>query len=79
MLTLYIYGYLNPIQSSRRLGHEAQRNVELMWLSGRLAPDLKPSLTSAMTTDPASGPFEGVRSPHIWPNTGQKWFFGLGH
>jgi transposase len=38
MLKIYIYGYLNRIQSSRRLEREAQRNVELMWLTGRLAP-----------------------------------------
>jgi len=41
MLKLYIYGYLNRIQSSRRLEREAGRNVELMWLMGRLAPDFK--------------------------------------
>jgi hypothetical protein len=41
MLKLYIYGYLNRIQSSRRLEKEAQRNVELMWLIGRLTPDFK--------------------------------------
>ena len=41
LLKLYIYGYLNRVQSSRRLEREAQRNVELMWLTGRLAPDQK--------------------------------------
>jgi transposase len=41
MLKLYLYGYLNRVQSSRRLEREAQRNVELMWLTGRLAPDFK--------------------------------------
>ncbi len=41
LLKLYIYGYLNRIQSSRRLEREAQRNVELMWLIGRLTPDFK--------------------------------------
>jgi transposase len=41
LLKLYVYGYLNRIQSSRRLEREAQRNVELMWLLGRLSPDFK--------------------------------------
>ena len=41
MLKLYVYGYLNREQSSRRLERAAQRNVELMWLTGRLAPDFK--------------------------------------
>jgi transposase len=41
LLKLYIYGYLNRVQSSRRLEHEAGRNVEVMWLLGRLAPDHK--------------------------------------
>jgi transposase len=39
LLRLYIYGYLNRIQSSRRLERECQRDIELMWLTGRLAPD----------------------------------------
>src|SRR6516225_459876 len=38
---LYIYGYLNRVQSSRRLEREAGRNLEVMWLTGRLAPDHK--------------------------------------
>jgi transposase len=41
MLKLYIYGYVNRVQSSRRLEREAQRNVELMWLTERLTPDFK--------------------------------------
>jgi transposase len=41
LLKIYLYGYLNRIQWSRRLEREAQRNVELMWLTGRLAPDFK--------------------------------------
>jgi len=41
LLKLYIYGYLNRVQSSRRLEREAARNVELMWLTGRLVPDHK--------------------------------------
>ena len=41
MLKLYIYGYLNKVQSSRRLEREANRNLELMWLLNRLAPDFK--------------------------------------
>ena len=41
LLKLFIYGYLNRVPSSRRLEREANRNVELMWLMGRLAPDHK--------------------------------------
>ncbi len=41
LLKIYIYGYLNRVQSSRRLEREAQRNLELMWLTGRLVPDFK--------------------------------------
>ena len=41
LLKLYIYGYLNRVQSSRRLEREAGRNVEVMWLVGRLVPDHK--------------------------------------
>src|ERR1700693_4103662 len=41
LLKLYIYGYLNRVQSSRRLEREAGRNLEVMWLTGRLVPDHK--------------------------------------
>jgi transposase len=41
LLKVYLYGYLNRIQSSRRLERETQRNVEMMWLTGRLMPDFK--------------------------------------
>jgi transposase len=41
LLKIYVYGYINQIASSRRLEREAQRNVEMMWLTGRLAPDFK--------------------------------------
>ena len=41
LLKIFIYGYLNRIASSRRLERECQRNVEMMWLTGRLAPDFK--------------------------------------
>ena len=41
MLKIYVYGYLNRVQSSRRLERERQRNVEAMWLTGCLAPDFK--------------------------------------
>jgi transposase len=41
LLKLYLYGYLNQVQSSRRLEREAGRNVEVMWLTGKLAPDFK--------------------------------------
>ena len=41
LLKIYVYGYLNRVQSSRRLERECQRNLEVMWLTGRLAPDFK--------------------------------------
>ena len=41
LLKIYLYGYLNRIQSSRPLERETQRNIELMWLTGRLMPDFK--------------------------------------
>jgi transposase len=41
MLKIYIYGYLNRIPSSRRIERECQRNIELIWLTGKLAPDFK--------------------------------------
>src|SRR5213076_2190340 len=41
LLKIYLYGYLNRIQSSRRLERETQRNIELIWLTGRLMPDFK--------------------------------------
>jgi transposase len=41
LLKIYVYGYINQVASSRRLEREALRNVELMWLTGRLAPDFK--------------------------------------
>jgi transposase len=41
MLKLYVYGYMSRSRSSRRLGRKAQRNVEPMWLSGRLAAEFK--------------------------------------
>ena len=51
LLKIYIYGYLNRIQSSRRLERETQRNVELMWLTGRLIAGLQDDCRlSARTT-----------------------------
>src|SRR5712671_1870389 len=41
LLKIYLYGYLNQVQSSRRLEREARRNIEMMWLTGKLAPDFK--------------------------------------
>src|SRR5476651_1104546 len=49
LLKIYIYGYLNRIQSSRRLERECQRNIELMWLTGRLALTSRPLPISGVT------------------------------
>lgn len=55
LLKLYIYGYLNRIQSSRRLEREAQRNVELMWRTGRLVPDFKTIADFRRNNGPGTG------------------------
>jgi transposase len=55
MLKIYLYGYLNRIQSSRRLEQEARRNLELMWLVGRLAPDFKTIADFRRDNGPAIG------------------------
>jgi len=56
LLKLYIYGYLNRVQSSRRLEHEAGRNVEVMWLTGRLVPDHKTIADFRKDNGTAAGP-----------------------
>ena len=53
LLKLYIYGYLNAVQSSRRLEREAGRNVEVMWLLGRLVPDHKTIVEFRRNNGPA--------------------------
>jgi transposase len=68
LLRLYIYGYLNCVQSSRRLEREAGRNVELMWLLGRLVPDHKTIADSCKENGAAIGKvcahFRGAVSEH---------------
>jgi transposase len=53
MLKIYVYGYLNRVPSGRRLGREWKCNVELMWLTGRLAPDFKTIADFRRDNDPA--------------------------
>lgn len=55
LLKIYLYGYLNRIQSSRRLERETQRNIELMWLTGRLMPDFKTIADFRRDNGPAIG------------------------
>ena len=55
MLKIYLYGYLNRIQSSRRLEREAGRNIELMWLTRRLTPDFKTIANFRRDNGPAIG------------------------
>ena len=62
LLKLYVYGYLNRVQSSRRLEREAGRNVEVMWLTGRLAPDHKTIADFRKENGPA---IRGVELHHI--------------
>jgi hypothetical protein len=52
MLKIYVYGYINQIQSSRRLERETARNVEMMWLTGRLTPDFKTIAQGQRPGDP---------------------------
>lgn len=62
LLKIYIYGCLNRIQSSRRLEREAQRNVELMWLTG--VRRAKAALSSGCKPRPATAPAGSNRSRH---------------
>src|SRR6478609_12214989 len=55
LLKLYVYGYLNRVPSSRRLEREAGRNVELMWLARKLAPDHKTIANFRRQNGPAIG------------------------
>ena len=55
LLKIYLYGYLNRIQSSRRLERETQRNIELIWLTGRLMPDFKTIADFRRDNGPAIG------------------------
>ena len=61
LLKLYIYGYLSRVQSSRRLEREAGRNVEVMWLTGRLVPDHK-TIADSSGSRRRSSPFSSIRS-----------------
>jgi len=65
LLKIYVYGYLNRIQSSRRLEREAQRNVELIWLTGRLAPDFKTIADFRRDNGPA---IRTDRNRFAWPS-----------
>jgi transposase len=55
LLKIYLCGSLNRVHSSRRLEREAQRNIELMWLTGRLAPDFKTIANFRRDNGPAIG------------------------
>jgi hypothetical protein len=65
LLKLYIYGYLNRIQSNRRLEREAGRNLEVIWLLRRLTPDDKQSLNSGRITGRPFARFARSSSPCV--------------
>ena len=69
LLKLYIYGYLNRVQSSRRLEREAGRNVEVMWLTGRLVPDHK--TIADFRKDNGGAPF--ARSARASSRSAGRW------
>jgi transposase len=71
MLKIYIYGYLNRVQSSRRLERECQRNIEMMWLTGRLAPDFKTIADFREDNGPATV-FVGLRARPVCITCGES-------
>src|SRR3989442_12504382 len=80
LLKLYLYGYLQQIRSSPRLESECQRNVELMWLLGRLCPDHKSiaeirRVPSDAWTEAGGGGGPRGRSVGLW---GSVWAAGRG-
>jgi hypothetical protein len=54
-LKIYLYGYLNQVQPSRRLERETRRNLEVMWLTGRLTPDFQPASPGELRNDEDEG------------------------
>ncbi len=70
LLKLYIYGYLNRVQSSRRLEREAGRNVEVMWLVGRLVPDHK-TIANFRKGSKDQELIRGINSPENGPSDPQ--------
>ncbi len=73
LLKLYIYGYLNRVQSSRRLEREAGRNVEMMWLLGRLVPDHKTVADFRKDNGRAIRPRCRARFVELLPRDGVCW------
>jgi transposase len=71
-LKLYIYGYLNRLQSRRRLEREASRNLEVIWLLGRLAPDQKTIADFREDNGPA---IKKVCSKFFWEPRLTRWGF----
>ena len=66
LLNIYLYGHLNRIQSSRRLERKTQRNIELMWLTGRLMPDFKTIADFRRDNGPATRSFTRTALSSIW-------------
>ena len=62
LLKIYLYGYLNQVQSSRRLERETRRNLEVMWLTGRLTPDFKTIADFRKDNGPDQGDLPPVRN-----------------
>jgi hypothetical protein len=73
LLKIYVYGYLNRLQSSRRLERETQRNVELMWVTGRLAPATNQGIVGSIPAGRAnksSGCSDATPFNLWWANAG---------
>ena len=81
LLKIYVYGYLNRVQSSRRLECEARRNVELMWLTGRLSQGQwrchPPGMPRVRDAVPQAQPVCRCLRRHRWQQIQVGWLAGL--
>ena len=73
LLKIYVYGYINQVASSRKLEREAQRNVEMMWLTERLAPDFKTDSGGTMSRRSGRPAASSLRCAGSWSCSPMRW------